>query len=270
MHKIFICMIIFICHFYLSIYSYAFENKSYYNSSGSKISKAEYDERCAKQSLKFAELKQLLKVDSQKQNDSQDVLTAFPKSAHGEPIPQKALLLAQADTDAMNLQNDATDVDEIDEDEYDEDEYEDDEYDDDEEYADEEDIEIIPDPFIVLNTAFYHVNDKLYFWLLKPVSKGYGIIIPQELRGGIRNVFYNIRFPVRFINCLLQGKFRKSGGGVRSILSQYDGWLFRTCQRGSQLSSTAAQQGRFRTDLCSLGIWRWGLYYDPISGALQF
>jgi phospholipid-binding lipoprotein MlaA len=25
------------------------------------------------------------------------------------------------------------------------------------------------------------------------------------------NAFYNIRFPVRFINCLLQGKFRKSG-----------------------------------------------------------
>jgi phospholipid-binding lipoprotein MlaA len=195
-------MLIFICHVTLSIYSYAFDNKTYYNSSGLKISKAEYDERCAKQSLKFAELKQLLNVDSQKQNDSQDVLIAFPKSAHAEPSPQKALLFAQAETDSMNLQKDPTDVDENDEDEYD----------DDEEYADDEDVEIIPDPFIVLNTAFYHVNDKLYFWLLKPVSKGYGIIIPQELRVGIRNVFYNIRFPVRFINCLLQGKFRKSGG----------------------------------------------------------
>jgi phospholipid-binding lipoprotein MlaA len=27
----------------------------------------------------------------------------------------------------------------------------------------------------------------------------------------IRNVFYNVRFPVRFINCLLQGKGRKAG-----------------------------------------------------------
>ena len=27
----------------------------------------------------------------------------------------------------------------------------------------------------------------------------------------IRNVFYNIRFPMRFINCLLQGKGRKAG-----------------------------------------------------------
>jgi phospholipid-binding lipoprotein MlaA len=91
-----------------------------------------------------------------------------------------------------------------------EDEY-DDEYDDDDEYADEEDVELIPDPFIELNTGIFHFNDKMYFWVLKPVSRGYGFIIPQELRVAVRNVFYNIRFPVRFINCLLQGKVRKSG-----------------------------------------------------------
>lgn len=84
----------------------------------------------------------------------------------------------------------------------------DDEYDD--EYPDEGEVELIPDPFIEMNTAFYHFNDKLYFWLLKPAAKGYGFIIPWELRTAIRNVFYNIRFPVRFINCLLQGRGRKS------------------------------------------------------------
>ena len=91
------------------------------------------------------------------------------------------------------------------------DEYDDDEYDDDDEYAEEEDVELIPDPFIEMNTGFYHFNDKMYFWVLKPVSRGYGFIIPEELRVAIRNVFYNVRFPVRFINCLLQGKVRKSG-----------------------------------------------------------
>ena len=94
------------------------------------------------------------------------------------------------------------------EDEYD-DEYDDDEYDD--EYADEAEPELIPDPFIEMNQGLYTFNDKLYFWLLKPVAKGYGFIIPEELRVAIRNVFYNIRFPVRFINCLLQGKGRKAG-----------------------------------------------------------
>jgi len=86
----------------------------------------------------------------------------------------------------------------------------DDEYDDEDEYADEEEVELTPDPFIGLNKGFYHFNDKMYFWVFKPVSRGYGFIIPEELRMAIRNVFYNIRFPVRFINCLLQGKGRKA------------------------------------------------------------
>jgi phospholipid-binding lipoprotein MlaA len=91
-----------------------------------------------------------------------------------------------------------------------EDEY-DDEYDDEDEYADEEDVELIPDPWSEMNRGLLTFNDRLYFWLLKPVATGYGYIIPKELRQAIVNAFYNIRFPVRFINCLLQGKFRKSG-----------------------------------------------------------
>jgi phospholipid-binding lipoprotein MlaA len=61
-----------------------------------------------------------------------------------------------------------------------------------------------------MNRGLYTFNDKMYFWVLKPVAKGYGFIIPEELRQGIRNAFYNIRFPVRFVNCLLQGKVLKS------------------------------------------------------------
>ena len=88
-----------------------------------------------------------------------------------------------------------------------EDEY--DEYDDDE-FADEEDVQLIPDPLIVMNRGVFHFNDKLYFWLLKPVARTYEFIIPVEFRSVIRNMFYNIRFPVRFINCLLQGKGQKA------------------------------------------------------------
>jgi phospholipid-binding lipoprotein MlaA len=95
---------------------------------------------------------------------------------------------------------------------------EEDEYDDDDdEYADEEDVELIPDPLIGMNTGFYHFNDKMYFWLLKPVARGYGFILPEEFRMVIRNMFYNIRFPVRFINCLLQGKGKKAGAEFTSF-----------------------------------------------------
>ena len=92
------------------------------------------------------------------------------------------------------------------EEEEDDDEF--DEYDD--EYEDEEDVVLIADPLIRLNTGIYYFNDKLYFWLLKPVARGYKFIIPFEFRSVIRNMFYNIRFPVRFINCLLQGKGQKA------------------------------------------------------------
>ena len=125
-----------------------------------------------------------------------------------EPI-EAAQLLAQQSEESSDKQSEAP-RDEVLE-EADAEDEDDDEYDDDDEYADEEDVELIPDPFIEMNTGFYHFNDKMYFWVLKSVARGYGFIIPQELRTGIRNVFYNVRFPVRFINSLLQGKGRKAG-----------------------------------------------------------
>ena len=93
-----------------------------------------------------------------------------------------------------------------DDDEYDDD---DDEYsDDDDEYADDE-RPLIADPLEQGNRDFYNFNDTMYFWLLKPLARVWGVT-PPELRTSIRNVFYNIRFPVRFVNCLLQGKGKKA------------------------------------------------------------
>jgi phospholipid-binding lipoprotein MlaA len=80
------------------------------------------------------------------------------------------------------------------------------------EYGDEYDdeIQLIADPIIGINRGFYHFNDKLYFWVLKPVARGYGFIVPDVIREGIRNFFHNIRFPGRFINCMLQAKTDKA------------------------------------------------------------
>jgi len=122
------------------------------------------------------------------------------------------IYLAQQTEESADKQLEAPQGEDVDDAENEGEDDDDDEYDDDDdEYAGAGDVELIPDPFIELNTGFYHFNDKMYFWVLKPVARGYGFIIPEELRVAIRNVFYNIRFPVRFINCLLQGKVRKSG-----------------------------------------------------------
>ena len=67
------------------------------------------------------------------------------------------------------------------------------------------------DPLIGYNRVMFNVNDKLYFWLLKPVARGYGAVIPEGGRVGISRFFKNLSFPVRFVNNALQGKFKRAG-----------------------------------------------------------
>ncbi|MCP5558418.1 MAG: VacJ family lipoprotein [Verrucomicrobiaceae bacterium] len=69
----------------------------------------------------------------------------------------------------------------------------------------------ISDPLERLNRGTFWVNDKMYLVLFRPLSKGYEKVLPQRLRKGIDNVFENARYPVRLVNCALQGKFRRAG-----------------------------------------------------------
>lgn len=88
-----------------------------------------------------------------------------------------------------------------------EDEYKDD---DNSDYANdvfqEERLEIA-DPLEPFNRAMYHFNDKLYFWMLKPVAQGYKKVVPETARVSVKNFFSNLGFPVRFLSCLLQADF---------------------------------------------------------------
>jgi phospholipid-binding lipoprotein MlaA len=72
-------------------------------------------------------------------------------------------------------------------------------------FDDEVDLSVA-DPLYYWNNAMFHFNDKLYFWLLKPVSKGYRTVVPETARLGVRNFFHNLMFPVRFLGAVLQGK----------------------------------------------------------------
>lgn len=72
--------------------------------------------------------------------------------------------------------------------------------------SDETSSKSISDPFEPMNRAFFHFNDKLYFWFLKPAAQGYRTVMPQTARLAVRNVFYNLAGPIRMVNCILQGK----------------------------------------------------------------
>ncbi|MGD8993539.1 MAG: VacJ family lipoprotein, partial [Desulfobacterales bacterium] len=57
---------------------------------------------------------------------------------------------------------------------------------------------------------FFYFNDALYEALLRPLGLGYNAVMPEEIRLSVKNFFYNLRFPIRFVNCLLQAKGTKA------------------------------------------------------------
>jgi phospholipid-binding lipoprotein MlaA len=69
----------------------------------------------------------------------------------------------------------------------------------------------IADPLEPWNRLMFHVNDGLYFWVAKPVAQVYTDLAPEPVRIGISNFFQNLTTPVRFVNCLLQGKGDSAG-----------------------------------------------------------
>jgi phospholipid-binding lipoprotein MlaA len=85
----------------------------------------------------------------------------------------------------------------------------DDAYDDVEEY--DSVSEQVYDPLEPLNRVTFEFNDKLYFWVFKPVKTGYSYVVPEDFRLVIGNFFYNLRAPVRLVNNVLQGKFEDAG-----------------------------------------------------------
>jgi len=69
----------------------------------------------------------------------------------------------------------------------------------------------VADPLSSWNRVMFHFNDKLYFWMLKPLAKGYKAVTPDIFRIGIKNFFNNLMFPIRFANCIFQGKGNAAG-----------------------------------------------------------
>lgn len=86
--------------------------------------------------------------------------------------------------------------------------------------------ETIADPLEPINRVFFTFNDRLYFWVLKPVARGYRYVIPEPFRVGFRNMFTNLAMPIRAVNCLLQGKIRGFGRELlRFVVNSTVGFL---------------------------------------------
>lgn len=75
---------------------------------------------------------------------------------------------------------------------------------------------LITDPLETLNRGTFWLNDKLYFYALKPVARVWRVV-PRDGRKVIKNFFANLSSPLRIINAGLQLK----PAGVGQELSRF-------------------------------------------------
>jgi len=80
----------------------------------------------------------------------------------------------------------------------------------DDDFDDEENVVEAYDPLEIFNRGMFWVNDKLYFYLLKPAARVFRII-PQPVRVSIANFFNNIETPIRLVNAAAQLKWSDAG-----------------------------------------------------------
>ena len=76
-------------------------------------------------------------------------------------------------------------------------------------YDDQEEVSVA-DPLEPFNRSMFWVNDKLYFYLFKPVARVYRVV-PEPARESVGKAFSNLGMPVRFANSLLQLKIKRAG-----------------------------------------------------------
>ncbi len=74
------------------------------------------------------------------------------------------------------------------------------------EEPDAQEINTVADPIEPFNRVMFHFNDKLYEWVLRPLSLGYRKVTPQKMRTSVQNFFTNLTGPARMVSCILQGK----------------------------------------------------------------
>ena len=85
--------------------------------------------------------------------------------------------------------------------------------------ADGSRIEPTPeDPWEALNRPIHLFNGGLDRVTLKPIARGYQIVVPKFLRLGVTNFSRNLRAPLNIINHFLQGKVRDGFGQTGRFL----------------------------------------------------
>ena len=76
----------------------------------------------------------------------------------------------------------------------------------------------VSDPIEGLNRRVFAFNDWTYLHVLTPASRAYETVVRPPVNRSIANFYDNIRYPVRLVNCLLQGKFSRADLETRKFV----------------------------------------------------
>ena len=124
----------------------------------------------------------------------------------------------------------------------------------------------IPDPFQSWNNAMFQFNDKLYFWVLRPVAKGYTAVVSEPFRNLFYNFFDNLRAPARMVNNLLQGKMKGAGNEfVRFVFNSTAG-LGGLADAAKELLHIQRTSVDFGQTLGRYGVGQWWYIVWPVLG----
>jgi phospholipid-binding lipoprotein MlaA len=74
------------------------------------------------------------------------------------------------------------------------------------------------DPLEPLNRGIYKFNDGFDALLVKPGAEFYRFFLPEFIRTGVSNFFYNLNDVIVALNSLLQGKLMQAGSDVSRLI----------------------------------------------------
>jgi phospholipid-binding lipoprotein MlaA len=74
------------------------------------------------------------------------------------------------------------------------------------------------DPWEGFNRGIFWFNEKADIYVLRPVAVGWDFVMPDLVQTAIKNIFSNARFPIIFVNDLLQAKPIEAGEDLGRFL----------------------------------------------------
>jgi phospholipid-binding lipoprotein MlaA len=124
-------------------------------------------------------------------------------------------------------------------------------------FGDEEEAEeiLIGDPLEGYNRAVFWINDKFYFYLAKPVARGWRAVAPRPVRTSLGNFFSNLFAPVRAANCLLQGKVDDFGNEVGRFMVNTTVGILGFSDQAKKMTGIGPKKEDFGQ---TLGVWGFG------------